>query len=214
MTLVDIDISNVDAIVPTEVSDFLREADVRVSEFLRDSPDRATGFVPSDFVTVYHALRTISEGHLASRNSLCEWGSGFGVVASLAGMLGFDAYGMETDRDLVDASRTLADEFSLPVEFVHGSFIPAGADACAEEAYRESGTEFFWLDTDAADGYDELGLDPDDFAVVFAYPWPGEECLIVRLFEEYAADGALLLLYGQFNTVRLQRMVGKPTRYS
>ena len=59
-----------------------------------------------------------------------------------------------------------------------------------------------------------LVLEAGDFAVVFAYPWPGEECLIVRLFEEYAADGALLLLYGQFNTVRLQRMVGKPTRYS
>ncbi len=54
-----------------------------------------------------------------------------------------------------------------------------------------------------------MGLDPDDFDVVFAYPWPGEECLIASLFEKYAAEGALLLMYDQFNSVRLLGKVGK-----
>ena len=36
----------------------------------------------------------------------------------------------------------------------------------------------------------ELGLDPDDFDIVFAYPWPGEEQIIFDLFASHAATGA------------------------
>jgi len=204
---VDIDISINGSVLPDDVVAFLREADLRVSQFVRNSPIRVTGFVPSDFVTVYHALRAVVEANLAPGTSLCEWGSGFGVVASLAAMLGFKVCGIEIERGLVDASRRLADDFGLPVEFVHGSFVPSGAEA--EEAHADNIAEFFWLVTDADDAYDELGLDPDDFSVVFAYPWPGEENLIASLFEKYAAEEALLLMYNQFDSVRLRRKVGK-----
>ncbi len=209
MPLVDIEISINGSVVPDDVVAFLGEADLRVSEFVRNSPIHITGFVPSDFVTVYHALRAITEANLAPGNSLCEWGSGFGVVASLAAMLEFNVCGIEIERDLSDASRKLADDFGLPVEFVHGSFVPPGAEADVEEASAENSAEYFWLVTDVDDAYDKLGLDPDDFDVVFAYPWPGEECLIESLFEKYAAEEALLLTYNQYNTVRLQRKVGK-----
>ena len=52
-----------------------------------------------------------------------------------------------------------------------------------------------WLSTDGPDGYEELELEPDDFDVVFAYPWPGEEQVIFDLFADSAAVGALLLTY-------------------
>ena len=173
MPLVDIKISTNGSVLPDDVAAFLREADMRVSQFVRNSPIRITGFVPSNFVTVYHALRAITEANLAPGTSLCEWGSGFGVVASLAAMLEFKVCGIEIERGLVNASRRLADDFRLPVEFVHGSFVPSGAEADVEEAYAASSTEYFWLVTDADDAYDELGLGPHDFDVVFAYPWPG-----------------------------------------
>ena len=213
MALVDIEISLNGSVLPDNVAAFLREADLRVSQFATNDPVLATGFVPSDFVTVYHALRAITEANLAPGSSFCEWGSGFGVVASLAAMLGFSACGIEIESDLVDASRRLTDDFGLGVEFVHGSFIPPGAEGCAEEAYADNNAGYSWLVTDADDGYVELGLDPDDFDVVFAYPWPGEEYLFMTLFEKYAAAGALLLLYDQFDSVRLlgkagQRSVG------
>ena len=212
MPLVDIEISINGSVLPDDVVAFLREADLRVSEFVRNSPIRVTGFVPSDFVTVYHALRAITEANLAPGTSLCEWGSGFGVVASLAAMLGFKVCGIEIERGLVDASRRLADDFGLPVEFVHGSLVPPGAEAYVEETYAEEAQAdniVEWLVTDTDDAYEELGLDPDDFDVVFAYPWPGEECLIEILFEKYAAEEALLLMYNQYNSVRLLRKVGK-----
>ena len=212
MPLVDIDITINGSVLPDDVVAFLREADLRVSQFVRNSPIRVTGFVPSDFVTVYHSLRAITEANLAPGTSLCEWGSGFGVVASLAAMLEFKACGIEIERGLVDASRRLADDFGLPVEFVHGSFVPSGAEADVEEACADTSTEYFWLVTDADDAYDELGLDPHDFDVVFAYPWPGEECLIEGLFEKHAAEEALLLTYNQYNSVRIRRKVGESSR--
>jgi len=207
--LVDIEISVNGSVLPDDVVAFLHEADLRVSQFVRNSPIRVTGFVPSDFVTVYRSLRAITEANLAPGTSLCEWGSGFGVVASLAAMLEVNAYGIEIERGLVDASRKLADDFGLPVEFVHGSYVPSGAEAYVEETYADNNAESFSLVADADDAYDELGLDPDDFDVVFAYPWPGEECLIEGLFEKYAAEEALLLTYNQYNSVRLQRKVGE-----
>ncbi|MFP6692023.1 MAG: hypothetical protein VB875_03320 [Pirellulales bacterium] len=207
--LVDVEISIASTDLPADVASFLREADSRVSRFVQDHPARVAGFVPSDFATVYRGLRAITDANLACGSSLCEWGSGLGVVSSLAAMLQFDVCGIEIDEGLVAASRTLADDFALPVEFVHGSFIPSGGEADAEEAYAENDGKFFWIVTDSDDAYGELGLDPDDFDVVFAYPWPGEENLITTLFEKYAAEEALLLLYGELDSLRLVRKVGK-----
>ncbi len=205
MSLEEIEISNNDSFMPAEIVAFLHEADERVSQFLQASPRRATGFVPSDFKTVFHALQTITDTNLASGTSFCEWGSGFGVVTLLASMLEFAACGIEIEQELVDESRRMADDFGLPGEFVQGSFIPPGAESCVDEAYAENNAEYSWLITDAEDGYDELQLGPEDFDIVFSYPWPGEEYLITSLFEKYAAEGALLLTYNSLESVRLRR---------
>tara|TARA_R110000868_G_scaffold411752_1_gene708830 strand:+ start:55777 stop:56406 length:630 start_codon:yes stop_codon:yes gene_type:complete len=205
VSLEEIEISNNDSVLPDEIVAFLHEADERVSQFLQASPRRATGFVPSDFKTVFHALQTITDTNLASGTSFCEWGSGFGVVTLLASMLEFAACGIEIEQELVDESRRMADDFGLPGEFVQGSFIPPGAESCVDEAYAENNAEYSWLITDAEDGYDELQLGPEDFDIVFSYPWPGEEYLITSLFEKYAAEGALLLTYNSLESVRLRR---------
>ena len=210
MPLADVELTLHGPSLPTEVEAFLSEADSRVARFNEISPAHARGFVPSDFATVYRALRPIAEGQLGPRHSFCEWGSGFGAVASLAAMLEFDACGIEIDRPLFELSVALAKDSGLPTEFVHGSFVPQGGESIAEEVYTSSGGDFFWLETNADNAYDELGLDPDDFDLIFAYPWPGEEDVIYRLFEHFAADGALLLTYVEFYSVRVQRKVAQP----
>lgn len=210
MPLADVELTLHGSSLPTEVEAFLSEADSRVARFNVISPAHARGFVPSDFATVYRALRPIAEGQLGPRHSFCEWGSGFGAVASLAAMLEFDACGIEIDRPLFELSVALARDSGLPTEFVHGSFVPQGGESIAEEVYISNGGDFFWLETNADDAYDELGLDPADFDLIFAYPWPGEEDVIYRLFEHFAADGALLLTYVEFNSVRVQRKVAQP----
>ena len=95
--------------IPHQVVALLDEADRRMEEFVyrrRDAP--IVGFVPSDWPAVYRALNRVTESQLTQGNSFCEWGSGLGVVAALAAMLGFDACGIEVEPSLVEAARGLA----------------------------------------------------------------------------------------------------------
>ena len=205
--LVTIELPINDVALPRDVAEFIEEAESRVNEFVRQHAVRPTGFVASDSTTVYRALRTITETNLSTGTICCEWGSGLGVAASLATMLGFQACGIEIEESLVEASRKLAADFDLPVDFVQGSFVPAGAESLAEESYTDNSSEFLWVVTDADDAYEQLELEPVDFDLVFAYPWPGEDDLIANLFERYAAEEALLLTYDQFDSIYLRRKV-------
>ena len=90
---------------------------------------QAPAFTASDFGRVYGALREVERAGLLAGRWFCEWGSGLGVVSCLAATLGLDAWGIEAEPALVRAARRLAGDFGLPVEFVRGSFIPAGAEA-------------------------------------------------------------------------------------
>jgi hypothetical protein len=182
--------------LPERVRTFLADADARIDRFLdeyRDNP--ASGFVPSDYAVVYRALAWLrgSSGGAAllPGKSLCEWGSGLGVVACLASMLGFDAVGIEIDPRLVAASHVLATDYSIAVEFVQGSYIPDDHDLGDPAGSDE---HVVMTETGRA-AYEELGLDPDDFDCIFAYPWPGEDPGVSAIFDRYAARGAVLMTF-------------------
>jgi len=149
----------------------------------------------------------LAESPLARGQRFCEWGSGFGVVACLAAMLEFDACGIEIDGELVNHARRLADDFELPVEFVHGSFVPPGA-----EGRVHTGGVYSWLTTEGDHAYEELGLDPDDMDVIFVYPWPDEEGITGELFDRHGGEGAVLLTFHGTDDFRLRRKIGKRSR--
>jgi hypothetical protein len=203
MALVDLTLPAEQAAIPPDVRRFIREADRRI-ELFQFGGDRVTGFVPSDYEGVYHVLRALTGSPLARGNRFCEWGSGFGVVACLAALLDFDSCGIEVEGELVGEARRLADDFELPVEFAHGSFVPRGG-----EARVYTGGEYAWLTTEADYAYEELGLDPDDMDVVFVYPWPDEEAVTGELFDRYAGDGAILVTYHGGDDFRLRRKTGR-----
>lgn len=204
MPLVDVRLELDDAPIPGDVRLFLREANRRIDVFQRDC--RVPGFVPSDLEQTYRVLRAVAESHVKRGALFCEWGSGFGAIACLAAMLDFDAVGIEIEDELVDAAQRLADDFDVPVEFQRGSFIPHGG-----AVYADVGAGFVWLKPEEA-GRDEFGFDPDDFDVIFAYPWPDEEDIAAILFERYAARGALLVTYHGGAEFRLRRKVVKKSR--
>ena len=209
MSLEDVHVSLKKSVLPLAVDTFLREANQRVNEFVQSNSERETGFVPSDYVAIYDALRAICDASLSPGNSLCEWGSGLGVVSCLASMLGFTACGIEIESTLVNASRVLADDFDLPVDFVHGSFVPPGTEAHVAEAYVDNNAEYAWLIKDAENAYTKHGVQLDSFDIVFAYPWPGEEHMIERLFEDGAANGALLLMLSDIAGISVHRRIEK-----
>jgi hypothetical protein len=187
--------------IPTDIKAFLREADSRIRRYYRHH--RNSAFVPCDFGGAYRILQQLAAQAETGGTLFCEWGSGFGVVTCLAALLEFDAYGIEVDSTLVRASRRLAADFDLPVEFAHGSFIPEG-----DRMSMWADGSFAWLTTTEAPAYEELGLATEDFGIIFAYPWPDEEKVLGQLFERHAGAGALLVTHHGGEDFRLRRKSG------
>jgi len=200
MALLELELPVDDRPLPARVQEFLDEADERNDRFGAGRP----AFVPCDAEAVYRALSGLRESDEIVGLRMCEWGSGLGVVAGLASMLGYSAHAIEIDGQLSSAGQRLADEFSLDVEHVPGTFVPPSSQDLAVGA----GNELDWLQPGGADAYELLGRDPDEFDVVYAYPWPGEEAVIEALFERHAGAGAVLLTYHGLEGLRARRAVG------
>lgn len=200
--LVDVEFDPPKIAIPADVAALLADAQQRI-----DALDNATrieipAFVPSNFELAYRALAEIEATNLATGRRFIEWGSGIGVVTCLASCIGFDAVGIEIEQKLVDIAKEIAREHGIAVQFACGSFVP---DGIVPRVDWIDGVA--WLTTTGVDGHEELELDPDDFDVVFAYPWPGEEQVIFDLFADTAAVGSLILTYHGIDGVQLKRKV-------
>lgn len=201
MPLVPVKLPDALPAVPEEVARFLADAQARIDAFVEARlNDPVHAFVPSDFPVAYGALRHVADEHLATGPKFCEWGSGAGVVACLAATVGFDARGIEFEPALVDLARRLAAAHGLAARFHVGNLVPTAGQRIAESV-----GELEWLAVGGPDPYEEMGLDVEDFDVIFAYPWPGEQEVIERLFGRFAADGALLLTYNGQDGIRAHR---------
>ncbi|MCA9154284.1 MAG: hypothetical protein R3C99_10575 [Pirellulaceae bacterium] len=186
-----------------EADRLIAEANRRIEHFsfVRQGP-LIPNFVACDFASVNSALAWIAARQLAPGRAFCEWGSGFGVVTLLAALHEFDACGIEVEATLIDEARRLADDFNIAADFAHGSAIPPNGQDLIE--YAE---DVAHIDTDSFSGYDQLGLEIDDFDLYFAFPWPGERAFWESLFDHYAAAGALLLTFEGREDMRLCRHV-------
>lgn len=214
MSLQNLELPTESSRTPDDIQKVVTASRIGAREYIENRRSGASGFVPSDPEQVYHALRAIG-GLLAAFTddvSFCEWGSGLGTVTCLASKLGFDACGIEIEPELVAASREFADRFELPAEFAHGSFVPQTKRTLSIEAFSDNEGRYPWLNSQASAAYTSLGREPESFDIVFAYPWPGEEYFISRLFSELASPGALLLSYGDNGEMNLSQkpIVGCP----
>ncbi|MEW5929648.1 MAG: hypothetical protein AB1941_19515 [Gemmatimonadota bacterium] len=153
-------------------------------------------FVAADYGQVLDALLRVRAPGLR----FLEWGSATGVIAIMADLLGFEAYGIELDPQLVEQARELAARHGSGARFVAGSFVPAGY------RYRPTGGDGR-LGTigDGSSAYPELMHPLEDFDLVYAFPWHGEEPMMVDLMRAYGARGARLLIHGVAEGVRVYR---------
>jgi hypothetical protein len=153
-------------------------------------------FVPADYE---HVLQTLLRLRAPGLRFL-EWGSATGVIAIMADLLGFEAYGIELDADLVSIARGLAQRFDSNARFVAGSFVPAGYRWKSRTGDDRIGTIGY-----GQSGYPELQHPLEDFDIVFAYPWHGEEPMMLDLMRTYGGSGARLVLHGGPQGVRIYR---------
>lgn len=195
--------SNVaDRSIPPEVYRWIVEARNRVQAF-QDRWDRPQieQFVACDYELVYQVLGWMLEQDLPRGRKFLEWGCGFAAVCGLASCLGYDVIGIEAEDDLLVQGHRLLSDWGQPAELFHGNFLPRGADDLADDPTLPS------LGHPVQDCYERIGLEVDDFAIIFAYPWPGEEDFLADVFERHAAGKALLLQFCGPYDARLWRKV-------
>ena len=184
------------------VARFLADVDTRLNELVADGLcDRLPNFAPADYVHVHGILATLARTGVGGERFL-EWGSAVGAVAGMATALGFRASGIELDAEMVGISRKLLRAHDLDTEIVEGSFVPDDHEVPDDLDDPDTDT----LQPGLA-AYDELGRDLDEFAVVYAYPWPDMRDAFLDLFDSYAADGAILIVHEGSDGCRVLRKI-------
>ena len=142
-------------------------------------------FVPADYERVLDALLTLRRPGLR----FLEWGSATGVITIMADLLGYEAYGIELDEGLVAVSVEMATRYGSGARFAAGSFLPAGYEWSPKGGDGRMGTV-----GEGTSGYLQIGHPLEDFDLVYAFPWGGEEEMMHDLMRRYgAADAGLLL---------------------
>lgn len=206
MTLKTIERNFESEAIPAEVVEFLRAVANVVEQHRVNTSRTFRGFVPSDYDLAYRCLKVVYDSNLLCGDRFCEWGSGVGVVASLASMIGYEAFGIEYNPTLCTVADQIREEFGLSVELVEGSFIPDGVEDLIDDAFATYDGELA-LHTEPDRVYDELGYAIDDFDLIFAYPWPNDLELTIEIFDRCAAEGALLAYYDGKDSIGLFRKV-------
>ena len=200
--------------MPTAIRQLIESAWDEIHRFTdQHRRDPVKGFHPSDFEDAYNWLALIRRQFPEDQvPRLCEWGSGIGAISVLAERLGFKAVAIESDHELFESGLKWLESVGSKIESIRGSFVPV---AFAEQLKREmkkglldvanTESDSMWLDLEAKSVFEEGELQPDDFEVIYAYPWPNEEAFLFRLFELVAKPSTLLLTFHGAADFRLHR---------
>ena len=181
--------------------------------FFANHDDQAPRFVPSVPERVWAVLEEVTRRKLPPTRVFCEWGSGFGTATCLAALLGYEAYGLEVDAELVRLSRAMARRLGIPVTMLCTNFLPAGyaayagMDGAALVTPASVGDHHETAETQGPLHYDDMEIAIADIGMFFAYPWPEERALMRQLFEAVARAGALLVVYHTDTDIRVWRKV-------
>jgi len=177
--------------IPPEVELFLENSQSRIQLYWDQWNERPIEqYVACDFNYVWGAIQSLLRKKIVKGNSFVEWGSGFGVVTGLAWYSGLSSVGIEAELFLVEEGRKLLAQHAIHAELWHGNFLPTGAEKLAEQ---QSDHPSLYHRVPSA--YTKHDCDLDDFSIVFAYPWPGEEHFQREVFCRYAGKDTLLLMF-------------------
>jgi hypothetical protein len=142
-------------------------------------------FSRCDYRLVWEVLDQLTEPD--KRQSLCEWGCGFAVVAGIARMLGWDSVGIEAESDLVVAATEHLKAWELHVPIWHANCLPASCPMPPNYPRLPA-------DLPPA-AYQQCGRPIESFSAVFVYPWPGLASYFKQAFATVAAPGTDLILF-------------------
>ena len=176
------------------------EAHEAIERFMLADEHFFSNFVNCDFHLVDQAIGWVLQNHMLTGNRFLEYGSGFGAVTILAAIHGMEASGIEIESVLVAEAEKLGQALKVDASFYCGSFVPRGI-----EGYSDLAVGIEHVDTSEDDVYEQIGFQMDEFDLVFAFPWPGEDEFFESVFEKTAAEGALIMTYNGIEGIHLKR---------
>lgn len=199
MAIEEIELDLSDGSIPKDVAAYLKEANRRIDVLFDTERNKPMPkYIPGDEKLLYAALAYLTREDIPLGRVYCEWGSGFGLGACMASLLGYEAYGIEIEPYLIDMSQKLAKDTGIDATFLEGSYIPEGF-----ESYGGVGGEELVKPEDMIGGaeegyapiYEGMPYTTDEIDIFFVYPWPTEQEFMQEMFDALAADGAILLAY-------------------
>jgi hypothetical protein len=187
--------------LPPEIEAWIRVSRERIEQYWDQfSKQPLPQYIECDFDLVAAALLECVARDLIDGKLFVEWGCGFAVVTGIAALLGLDAVGIEAEEMLCCEGRKLLARHALQAEIWQGNFLPHGARRLAED------TDPLVSLTHAIEpAYQRHQMSLDDFAIIFAYPWPGEEHFLRVVFDRFSRSDALLLMFRGPNHIELYR---------
>ena len=153
-------------------------------------------YVSADYEAVLRSLVQLR----GQAVTFLEWGSGLGVVTIMASRLGFEAYGIENEPELVDHAHAFGERYAPAARFVCGNFFPSEFEWNPGQGEIEVRTALH-----SAAAYEPMGKKLSDFDLVYAYPWPEEHQLYQNVMRECGAPKSLFLTYDVRRGMELHR---------
>ncbi len=154
------------------------------------------GYVSADYQAIYESLDNL-RGRV---QTVLEWGSGLGVVTIMASRMGFEAYGIEAEMELVEYSKEFAQTYGPQARFAQGSFVPD------EFQWDPSKGDVFQTIIDVPSAYHEFDMELRDFDLVYAYPWPEEIMLYHSILRQLGRPNSLFMHYDAREGLNLARV--------
>ncbi len=155
------------------------------------------GYVSADYRLVFESLAKL-QGQV---ESIVEWGSGLGAVTIMASQMGFDAFGIEAEPELVEYAEQFAKTYGPNARFAEGSFIPDEFDW-----HPSNGDDVNRTVIDLPAAYEQFGMELSDFDLIYAFPWPDEHQLFHSIARHHGRSGALLLTHDGREGMELVRL--------
>lgn len=186
--------------MPPDVANFVEIADRTMDDY-DDAHEykKRPNFVHCDPILFHAAIAYVTKQDLPLGRVFCEWGSGFGMSTCIAALLGYEAYGIEIDPDVVAYSRKLAQQQNINATILETSYFPEGFSS-----YTGSGDDELIVPPEYSRArgdvlhmprYEGMDRDTDEIDLFFVYPWPKEHEMFQDLFKAVAGDGAVLIAY-------------------
>lgn len=191
MPLIELELEISEEPLSAEIAQWLVASRSRIELYWDHFPSKPLPqYIECDFDYVAAGLRECVDRDLIDGRLFVEWGCGFAVVTGLAALMGLDAIGIEAEPFLCEEGRKLLAKENITAEIWQGNFLPNGARKLAEDE-----DPLVSLTHRIPAAYEQNDMSLEDFAIVFAYPWPGEEHFLRAVFERYARTDALMLMF-------------------